>query len=53
MKTEDLKYSTKLEILLLIKQNNIPQAVAIVMTTLKCSLNDAKEIVDELRNEIQ
>ena len=53
MKKEDLKYTTKLEVLLLLKQNNIPEAVAIVMTALKCGLKEAKVIVDELRNEIQ
>lgn len=53
MKKEDLKYTTKLEVLLLIKQNNIPEAVAIVMTALKCGLKEAKVIVDDLRNEIK
>ena len=48
----DLKQVTKLEILLLIKDNNIPKAVAIVMTELKCGLNEAKAIVEKLKNEI-
>lgn len=47
----DLKQVTKLEILLLIKQNNIPKAVAIVMSELRCSLKEAKVIVDELKKK--
>jgi hypothetical protein len=49
MKVEDLKYETKLEVLLLIKQNNIQRAVSIVHSELKCGLRIAKEIVDILR----
>lgn len=49
----DLKQVTKLEILLLIKDNNIPKAVAKVMSELGCSLNEAKAIVEKLKNEIK
>lgn len=53
MKKEDLKNATKLEVLLLLKNNDIPKAVALVVTELKCGLRIAKEIVDEFREEIK
>ncbi len=53
MKAEDLKYETKLEVLLLIEQNNILGAVSIVHLELKCGLRTAKEIVDSLRNQFK
>ncbi|HEX8017101.1 MAG TPA: hypothetical protein VF465_17845 [Flavobacterium sp.] len=53
MKVEDLKYETKLEVLLLIEQNNIPEAVSIVHSELKCGLRVGKQIVNSLRNQFK
>lgn len=53
MKKEDLKQSTISEVLLLIKENEIPKAMTLVMNELKCGLRIAKEIVDEFREEIK
>jgi hypothetical protein len=51
MKKEDLKETTKLEVLLLIKNSNFPKAMTLVMNELKCGLRIAKEIVDQFREE--
>jgi hypothetical protein len=53
MKKEDLKNTTKLEVLLLIKDNNIPKAITLVMNELNCGLRIAKDIVDEFRAEFK
>ncbi len=52
MNKENLKYTTKLEVLLLLKNNNFPQAVALVMLELNCNMFLAKEIVEELKKEL-
>ena len=53
MKKVDLKNTTKLEVQLLLKNNDIPKAVTLVMNELECGLRIAKEIVDEFRKEIK
>ena len=46
---DELKYETKLQVLLLIKRNNIPEATLVVHLELNCGLREAKEIVENLK----
>jgi len=48
---DELKYETKLQVLLLIKQNNIPEATLVVHLELNCGLREAKEIVENLKRQ--
>lgn len=52
MTENDLEEHKKLEVLLALKNGDIPKAVAIIHLELKCGLRTAKELADEMKKRI-
>jgi hypothetical protein len=51
-KDEDLKPETVNEILLALRQNNMPLATALVFDNLDCSLREAKKIAESIKKRV-